>query len=83
MSNFERIETFVHKHAFVFLISCLFIGGVLGMLDEEAQERQTAHLAEVAEQAKSTQMQLKHICSQPWPDVKGGAEARAYVCPKE
>lgn len=83
MNRFDRIESFIRRHAFLFLIACLLIGGLLGVLDEKAQQRQAAHLVEVADRQPSTQMQLTHICSQPWPDVKGSAEARARVCPKE
>ena len=74
----NEASLWIERHPVLSFLVVIAIFGIGGKLDQISEARATAKLAEPA-----PAMQLKNICSQPWPDIKGGAEARAHVCPKE
>lgn len=72
------LSNWVERHPASSFLVLIAIFGIGGILDQKSEERATAKIS-----APSPAMQLKNICSQPWPDIEGAVEARAHVCPKE
>lgn len=84
MKFMDAIAKFLGRHPLFAAVLVVMVFGAVGVLDRRSEERAEAYrqgLIDGKGNTPTVRKQLHNICSQPWPDVKGAAEARARACP--